>query len=203
MENFTYLALGDSYTIGESVPLQENFPYQTVHLLRQKGLHFSAPEIIAKTGWTTDELLEAMEEHHFLTNYDFVSLLIGVNNQYRGWPIEVYEKELEKLINKAVVFAGNEVHRIAILSIPDYSATPFGQSLNKEKISLEIDQFNSINKRLAEKFHLHYIDITAGTREAVYDKELIAADGLHPSEIEYSRWADKLSEIIFNAVISQ
>ena len=117
---YTYLALGDSYTIGEQVPVAENYPNQVVQMLRKKGVLFYAPEIIAKTGWTTDELQSAINEHQFLEKYDFVSLLIGVNNQYRGRPVNEFEDQFETLLKKAIQYAGNDRSRVVIISIPDW-----------------------------------------------------------------------------------
>ncbi len=196
MNLFTYLSLGDSYTIGEGVLLQNNFPYQTVRLLRNKGVHVAAPEIIARTGWTTGELLEAMEDFRFLPHYDFVTLLVGVNNQYRGLSMAEYKKELEHLIQRAVVFTENSASRVALLSIPDYSTTPFAKDLDINKIAKEIIEYNTLNQQLASRYNLHYLDfqdtVRAGDRS-----DFIAPDGLHPSEKEYTIWAEKLSEVIF------
>ena len=196
MKLFSYLALGDSYTIGEAVLLRKSFPYQAVQLLRNKGLNIVAPEIIAKTGWTSGELIEAINQYKFLPQYDFISLLIGVNNQYRELSIQQYEIELEQLITQSITLTAGKPDHVAILSIPDYSITPFAQSMNGYKISKEIDNFNNTNRELAFRYKLHYIDITQGTREAKNHPDLIASDGLHPSEKEYARWAEKLSEII-------
>jgi lysophospholipase L1-like esterase len=194
----TYLALGDSYTIGEAVPLIKTFPYQAVNMLRKKEQLFSAPEIIAKTGWTTDELAGAIDAHSFLKEYDFVTLLIGVNNQYRGREVEEYKMEFENLLKKAIAFAGGKTEKVIILSIPDYSVTPFAQEKDPGKISHEIDLYNSVNRALATQYKVHYIDITEGTREAKNNASLLAEDGLHPSEKEYKRWAEKLSEYILS-----
>jgi lysophospholipase L1-like esterase len=200
MQLFSYLALGDSYTIGEAVLLQKNFPYQAVQLLRNSGVNIAAPEIIAKTGWTSGELIAAIDQHKFLAQYDFVSLLIGVNNQYRDLPFEVYKTELEQLIVKSILFAGGKPEHVAILSIPDYSITPFAQSLNKNKIAKEIDEYNNLNKELAFRYKLHYIDNTKGSREDRNTPGFIAPDGLHPSEQEYSHWAKKLSDIVLKSL---
>src|SRR5215207_9812148 len=135
---YTYLALGDSYTIGESELLQKSFPYQTVQLMRRQGYNFFAPEIIAKTGWTTDELEEGIKQHTFLSRYDFVSLLIGVNNQYRDRDVMLYKMELEELLKKAIGFAGNKAGHVILVSIPDYSVTPFAQTKDPQKIAKEI-----------------------------------------------------------------
>ena len=194
----TYLALGDSYTIGEAIPLHESFPYQVIQLLRREGYDIYAPEIIAKTGWTTDELLSAISNMKLLPHYDYVSLLIGVNNQYRGRAIEEYKQQFTTLLKKSIRFASNDPGRVIVLSFPDWGVTPFAKDRDRKKISEEIDQFNSINRGLAIQHSSHYVEITTGSRDAANDPELIAADGLHPSAKEYKRWAMKVSDIIRN-----
>ncbi|HWC52127.1 MAG TPA: SGNH/GDSL hydrolase family protein [Chitinophagaceae bacterium] len=196
MKKYTYLALGDSYTIGESVPAVENFPNQTVQLLKKAGYEFESPEIVAKTGWTTDELQGAIHQHQFRSSYDFVTLLIGVNNQYRGRSVEEYKPEFESLLQQAIQFAGNEADHVIVLSIPDWGVTPFAAEKDRTQIAKEIDAFNEANKKISGIYKVHYIDITTGTREATFDRNLIASDGLHPSGKEYSRWAEKLKMII-------
>lgn len=193
---FTYLALGDSYTIGQSLPLEDNFPHQTVALLRKKGMLMADPEIVAKTGWTTDELMAAISKRALKSNYDYVSLLIGVNNQYRGRDIATYQKEFEQLLLQAIQFAGGNTQHVYVLSIPDWGVTPFAEGRDRKKIQKEIDQFNATNKKTAEEHKVHYIEITAGTREAKQDVSLVADDKLHPSKKEYARWAEKLSRAI-------
>jgi lysophospholipase L1-like esterase len=200
MHLYNYLALGDSYTIGESVMLHENFPYQVVQALRKKGFLFQAPEIIAKTGWTTDELFEAIRNYSFLPRYDFVSLLIGVNNQYRGREIIEYKEQLEELIKRSLELVNGKKEHFILVSIPDYSITPFAGSKDTEKISKEIDMFNSVNKALSIQYKIQYIDITPASRKAGTDPTLIAPDGLHPSEKQYSKWAEKIVEAIGNQI---
>lgn len=195
-KTFTYLALGDSYTIGESVPDKENFPNQTVQLLRKAGFDLAAPEIIAKTGWTTDELQDAINKHSFHIPYDLVTLLIGVNDQYRGGSVENYRSEFESLLKQAIQFAGNKKDHVIVLSIPDWSVTPFAKDRNKNKIEKEINEYNAANKILSEKYKVHYIDITAGTREAANDPALVSGDGLHPSAKEYAKWAERITNIM-------
>jgi lysophospholipase L1-like esterase len=192
----TYLALGDSYTVGETLPLRLSFPYQVMQLLRKKGLRLAPPEIVAKTGWTTDELSSAITEHSFLPSYDFVTLLIGVNNQYRKRTVENYAEEFEPLLRQAIAFAGGRPQRVAVLSIPDYGVTPTGQSMEPDRIALELDGFNEVNRTIAERFHVTYIEITAGSREALHDPSLVAEDKLHPSAKEYAKWAGKVAEWI-------
>jgi len=196
----TFLALGDSYTIGESVPIYENFPYQTVQLLRSSGISIHATEIIAKTGWTTDELIAGIDRTRFEKSYDIVTLLIGVNNQYRGKDLSTYEKEFKKLLNKAIAFAGGNKQHVFVLSIPDWGATPFAASRDRLKIGKEIDLFNSINKKLTDAAGIAYISITEGSREATSNASLVAKDGLHPSGLEYGRWAKKLADAILQSI---
>lgn len=196
----TFLALGDSYTIGESVPIYENFPYQTLQLLRKSGIAVQAPEIVAKTGWTTDELMAGIDRTTFEKSYDIVTLLIGVNNQYRGKDPSTYEKEFEQLLNKAIAFAGGNKQHVFVLSIPDWGATPFAASRDRIKIGKEIDLFNSINKKSTDAAGIAYISITEGSREATSNASLVAKDGLHPSGLEYGRWAKKLADAILQSI---
>jgi lysophospholipase L1-like esterase len=195
-KTYTYLALGDSYTIGEGVPIYENFPYQTVQVLRKAGYSLYAAEIVAKTGWTTDELQAGIAATHLLAGYDLVSLLIGVNNQYRGRSIEEYTRQFEALLQQAIGFAGKQASHVFILSIPDWGATPYANGKNSATIAHEIDSFNAVNKMMAEKYAVHYIDITAGTRLASNDTSLLTADQLHYSGKEHLNWATKLSKAI-------
>jgi lysophospholipase L1-like esterase len=188
----SYLALGDSYTIGEGVPLYESFPYQAVQMLRQNGHAFHAPEIVAKTGWTTFELAEHLIHTQLNPSYDFVTLLIGVNNQYRGLSQEEYAADFEFLLKKAIHFAGEKHERVIVISIPDWGATPFAAGKDAYKITTEIDAFNNINKNITQQYKCPYINITPGSREAQSKSELLAADKLHPSGVEYKRWAEQL-----------
>ena len=196
LPNMTLLCLGDSYTIGESVPITDNFPYQTIKLLRKSGFNFQPPEIIAKTGWTTDELQAAINNHHFLPAYDFVTVLIGVNNQYRGRSVDEYKTQFESLLKQAISFAGNNTDHVIVLSIPDWGVTPFAEGRDRKKIGNEIDSYNSASLAISEKYKVPYIDITPGTRKAATDKSLLAADGLHPSAIAYAEWAEKIVAFI-------
>ena len=191
---YTYLALGDSYTIGEGVSLHKSFPYQAVNLLRKAGYNFSAPEIIAKTGWTTDELETAVNVHELLPKYDFVTLLIGVNNQYRGRDIIEYKEQLEHLLKKSIALVNGKPEHVIVLSIPDYGTTPFGQKMDTIKIAKEIDEYNTLNKAISIQYKVHYVDITESTRKA--KAGAVVADGLHPSEKEYGKWGKKVVSII-------
>lgn len=193
---FSYLALGDSYTIGESVPLHEGFPYQTVQLLRKKGLHFHAPEVIAKTGWTSFELADHVLHTALSEHYDFVSLLIGVNNQYRGLTISEFENDFEYLLKKAIYFAGNKPERVIVLSIPDWGVTPFAAERDATKISSEINAYNKVCEEKVKKLGGHFIDITTQTRQAKNDETLLAPDKLHYSAKSHKVWAEKVASTI-------
>jgi lysophospholipase L1-like esterase len=190
---YSWLALGDSYTIGEALPLHESFPYQALQLLRKKGFHFHAPEIVAKTGWTTAELAGHLLHTKLNDQYDIVTLLIGVNNQYRGLSLEDYKADLEFLLKKALHFAANKTERVVVVSIPDWGTTPFAADRDRDKIAKEIDQFNAAKKTLCGKYDVAFIDITADQRADKDDETFIASDKLHPSGKEYSKWAEKVS----------
>ncbi|MFL5808204.1 MAG: SGNH/GDSL hydrolase family protein [Flavisolibacter sp.] len=194
--SYSYLALGDSYTIGEAVQLHQDFPYQVVQILRKKGFNFQAPEIIARTGWTTDELLEGMKAYEFLSKYDFVTLLIGVNNQYRGREVIEYKEQFEEILKKAIELAHGKKDHVFVISIPDWGSTPFAADADTEKISRETDVFNTVNKALSIQYKAQYIDITTLSREAKQYPALIAEDKLHPSSIAYSKWAEKIADAI-------
>lgn len=194
--HYTYLALGDSYTIGEAGPLLHSFPYQTVQLLRKSGYDFSAPEILAKTGWTTEELQAAMADYTFSPKYDLVTLLIGVNNQYRGQPIILYKQQFEALLNKGLELAGGKKDHLFVLSIPDYSLTPFSAEKDRETISKELDEYNNLKMAICLQYKIPYLDITEVFKVAENKEALIAEDGLHPSAKEYTRWAQKLSDAV-------
>lgn len=196
MNPLQYLALGDSYTIGESVDYDLNFPSQTAALLRRSGLNIADPAIIAKTGWTTDELINAIANANLSEQFDIVSLLIGVNNQYHSYPIEKYREEFESLVKTALSLAGNLNSRVFVLSIPDWGVTPYAAGRDKYKIATEIDAYNAINKSIAEFYKVSYIDITPETRKASSNIFLLASDELHPSALAYTKWAIKLSEAI-------
>jgi hypothetical protein len=198
--HYSYLALGDSYTIGESVLLAENFPYQTVQLLRQNGFSFFAPEVVAKTGWTTDELTAAIEQNIFLEKYDIVSLLIGVNNQYRGRSLEEFKNEFEFLLKKAIGFAGNNAAHVFVLSIPDWGITPFAKDRNIQQIAEEIDGYNSACKAISADLLVKFIDITSSQRKDALQENMVAGDGLHPGKNEYSKWATQLKDAIINVL---
>jgi lysophospholipase L1-like esterase len=207
MTPYTYLALGDSYTIGEQVPLADSFPYQTVQLIRNNMApenlpvrYFCAPEIIATTGWTTDELQAAIDRSNLFPAYDFVSLLIGVNNQYRGRDVENFKIEFEQLLKRAIQFAGDQPKNVFVLSIPDWGITPFAADRDISKIALEIDQYNRACNDIAMVNQVMYIDITSSQRLDGHTEGFVAADGLHPSGKEYTKWAGQLSKAILERI---
>jgi lysophospholipase L1-like esterase len=184
-----FLALGDSYTIGESVSPAERWPNQLAGLLRAKGVDISDPLIVAVTGWTTDELWAGIDRANPQGRYDLVSLLIGVNNQYRGRSEAQYREQFASLLRRAVEFAGGEARRVLALSIPDWSATPFAADRDRAAIAAAIDRFNAVNREEAERAGARYVDVTPVSREAAQDRSLTASDGLHPSGQMYAKWA--------------
>jgi len=203
MNTISYLALGDSYTIGEQVPVADSFPYQTIQLLRKEDIRkeneqhvFAAPEIIAKTGWTTDELTEAIGQTIFLPRYDIVSLLVGVNNQYRGRSVDEFKIQFDVLLQMAIQFAGGAEKNVYVLSIPDWGITPFAKDRDSNMIATEIDAYNNVCERSAAAFKTKFINITDEQRKDNSDPVFLAADGLHPSGNEYRKWAEKLSRSI-------
>ena len=191
-----FLALGDSYTIGESVPEAERWPVQLVAKLRTQNINIKDAEIIAKTGWTTDELATAITEDNPQGPYDIVSLLIGVNNQYRGRPQDEYRAQFVDLLNQAITFADGDAQRVFVVSIPDWGVTPFASRRDGVAIGAEIDAFNAINRAEAANAGVAYIDITPISREATERPELIAGDGLHPSGQMYAEWVELIEPVV-------
>ena len=187
----TYLALGDSYTIGESVPEADRWSVQLADLLTKDGISVSSPDIIARTGWTTAELSQGIIASKNQKEYDLVSLLIGVNNQYRGQSLERFRTEFRELLNMATLSAKNCPQRVFVLSIPDWGVTPFGAGANRERIAKEIDDFNTVAQAECTKAGIVYVDITPVSRTALNDASQIASDQLHFSGKMYRQWAEK------------
>lgn len=183
-----FLALGDSYTIGESVLEDERWPNQLADKLK-----IPRPRIIATTGWRTDQLSAAIESAHLKPEYELVSLLIGVNNQYQGKSANQYEIEFEGLLKTSIALAKGKTDHVFVVSIPDYGFTPFGKS-KQPAITEQLDQFNAINKRVSAKYKVTYINITDISRQGLDKAELVAGDGLHPSAKMYSLWVDRILE---------
>ncbi len=189
-EPVRFLALGDSYTIGQSVTVEESWPIQLGRALQEEGLMMEEIKIIAQTGWRTDQLQNSILTEDPETRYNLVSLLIGVNNQYQGGNIETYEAEFEELLKTAIRLAGNNENRVMVLSIPDYAYTPFGNG--SASISLAINQFNTVNRRITNQYQVAYHDITPISRQGLDDPSLVASDGLHPSGKMYALWVRQI-----------
>jgi lysophospholipase L1-like esterase len=204
MENqmdIRYLALGDSYTIGESVQVAERFPNQLAALLEKDGLQVDVT-IIARTGWTTDELWQGIQAATVEPPYDLVSLLIGVNNQYRNRSIDEYRTDFSFLLNKAIEYAGGDVKRVIVFSIPDWGVTPFARDRERmtgndlSNVDEQIDAFNQVNFEVSQSSGVHYVNITPISRLAAEKPSLIAGDGLHPSGEMYAEWVKSAYPIV-------
>jgi lysophospholipase L1-like esterase len=195
----TYLALGDSYTIGQSVAVFERFPAQTAVWLQQKGISITQLTYIATTGWTTSNLQAAIAAQNPST-HDVVTLLIGVNDQFQRRDTTGYRERFTSLLQQSIVLARGKKEAVVVLSIPDYSVTPFAAGRDTARIRLELDWFNAINKQVTNSFNVSYLDITASTREARTNTALLATDGLHPSALEYKKWAERLGPLLERAL---
>ena len=188
-----YLALGDSYTIGESVPAAERFPVQLA-----RELNLGEPQIIARTGWTTDELNAAIDAANVQGPFELVTLLIGVNNQYRGRDAEQYRGEFAALLQRAIGFAGGKASHVVVVSIPDWGVTPFAEGRDRPKIATEIDRYNAINREEAQRAGTRYVDITPVSRGG--DPALVAGDKLHPSGKQYTEWVRLIAPVAREAL---
>lgn len=188
-----FLALGDSYTIGEGVPAPARWPMQLAARLRGEGVDAGDPRIVAMTGWTTDELAAAIDASDLDPPYALVSLLIGVNNQYRGRALDEYRSQFEGLLQRAVALAGAEAGRVVVVSIPDWGTTPFarGEGRDPQQVAEEIDAFNAVARAQASATGAHWVDVTAISREPAVDTWLVA-DELHPSAEQYARWTEAI-----------
>jgi lysophospholipase L1-like esterase len=187
----TFLSLGDSYTIGESVPEADRWSVQLAGMLQKEGVDVGNPEIIAETGWTTAELQEAIKASGNQKTYNLVSLLIGVNNQYRGQSPDRYRTEFIQLLQTATQFAGGKPEHVFVLSIPDWGVSPFAAERDKVKVAREIDQFNAIVKEECRIAGIAYVDITSLSRSAAGDATQFASDGLHYSGQQMKQWSEK------------
>lgn len=193
--SYKILALGDSYTIGESVSVAERYPNQLADSLRKRGYEIETVKIIARTGWRTDNLSEAITAENIIDTFDYVFLLIGVNNFYQGKSVEEYKPEFSELLIRAIKFAGGNKENVIVVSIPDYGYTPFGRN-NQQSISEGIDLFNSANKSIAISAQVNYVNITDISREGFNDPALVANDRLHPSGKMYSLWVERILPLI-------
>jgi lysophospholipase L1-like esterase len=185
----SFLSLGDSYTIGESVPESDRWSVQLAALLRRDGVAVAPPDIIARTGWTTAELMDGIKEANKKKDYKLVSLLIGVNNQYRGQGIDRYRTEFRSLLQTSVEYAAGRKDRVFVLSTPDWGVSPFGAGSDRAKVAREIDAFNAVAKEECDKAGIVYIDITPLSRTGLGDPSMFASDGLHFSGKMYGLWA--------------
>jgi len=197
-EQLKYLALGDSYTIGESVDTSLRWPVQLVDRLRDQSINIEDAEIIARTGWTTDELKSGIEAASPEYNYDLVSLLIGVNNQYRGRGIDNFREEFSELLELALAFAGDSPENLIVLSIPDWGVMPFAGNRDRAKIAGEIDEFNRVVREECSEMGINFFDITDISRKASNDPSLVADDGLHPSGKMYGLWVDRIYSYVYD-----
>ena len=193
VSKFSFLALGDSYTIGEGVEESKRWPNQFIDIAYEKGLYFEKPKIIAQTGWKTYDLLNAINETNFTKKYDYVSLLIGVNNQFNSRSIYEFEEDLDKIMDKIDIVRKNNGSTI-IISIPDWGYTPFAESYNRDTISYEINLFNKSLKNFADKNDIKYVDVTEISRKTLNEDDLLASDNLHPNGLMYLEWAKKIYE---------
>lgn len=191
-----YLALGDSYTIGQQVEIHERFPVQLVDSLRNRGYNMRDAHITARTGWTCRDLQTAIANENFTDTYDLVSLCIGVNNQYQGGTAEQYRQPFRQLLEQAIDLAGGDTSKVFVVSIPDYGVTPFAANMNPSQIAQEIDAFNAVNLEVSDSLNVTYFNITPISRQAETDQTLTANDGLHPSGKMYRLWVELMLEAV-------
>jgi len=206
IDSLTYLALGDSYTIGQSVRQQQSFPYQLTNALNddfisnKSPFYVQNPTIIATTGWTTDDLIDGITNSGIANKkFSFVTLLIGVNDQYEELSLSNYEVKFAQVLNTAINFANGDTSRVFVLSIPDYGVTPFGDGRDST-IGPQIDQFNAVNLAISAKARVNYLNITAISRLAATNQSLIASDGLHPSGAMYALWVQQLEPMVASEI---
>jgi lysophospholipase L1-like esterase len=197
-----YLALGDSYTIGQSVAFAENFPNQLAKTLANDTILFNEVKIIATTGWTTTNLIDAINNQNLDKKYNLVSLLIGVNNQYQNKPIELYKTEFKTLLNKAIALANFDTNKVFVVSIPDYGFTPFGKN-NQSTISAQLESYNQINKSITDSLNVSYVNITPISQMGLTNPELVASDGLHPSAAMYKMWVDLMKPEVYKKIVGK
>ena len=191
----TYLALGDSYTIGEAVAAHERWPAVLVQRLRHGGMPIDEPQIVAVTGWTTDELAQGMDAAALLPPYGLVTLQIGVNNQYRGRPADDYREQFAGLLDRAIVLAGGRAARVVVASIPDWGVTRFAreQGRDRARVAAELDAYNALARAETERAGARFVDITGTSRQ---HPELLADDGLHPSAAQYALWVEAIEPAV-------
>ncbi|MFD0765788.1 SGNH/GDSL hydrolase family protein [Mucilaginibacter lutimaris] len=196
IDSVRYLAMGDSYTVGRFVPTAKSFPYQLAASLKNKGINVALPIVLAQNGWRTDELLKGIAGYPRTGTFDFVTLLIGVNNQYQNKNPDIYKTEFTQILNAAIIMAKGNPKHVFVLSIPDWGSTPFANGRNLDKISAEIDEYNFINKVVADAAKVHYINITGLSRTDSINTDLVTTDHLHPSARMYSWWVQKIAKVV-------
>ncbi|MGE5643420.1 MAG: SGNH/GDSL hydrolase family protein [Byssovorax cruenta] len=197
-----HLALGDSYTIGEGVPSADRWPDQLAALLEGEGIQTDVT-VIARTGWTVDELWEGIQANPPGGPYELVTLLIGVNDQYRDYPPDGYRNDFRFILGKAVEYAGGNANKVIVLSIPDWGITPFAATRDRQRISQQIDEFNAINLAETKNAGAHYVDVTEISRMAKDDLDLITGDRLHPSGKMYAMWVEKVLPVAEEILVRQ
>src|SRR6185503_15442140 len=194
--SLTYLALGDSYTVGEAEPQAQSYPYQLIDSLNSKGINVSRPNVIATPGWTTQDLINAIATSGINgKKFDFVTLLIGVNDQYQHLSIDSYKQNFTTVLNEAIQFAGGDTSKVFVISIPDWGVTPFANGQDSV-IYPEIMNFNAVNLSISKAAGVHYIDVTPVSRTALGDATMIAPDGLHFSGKMYAEWVKLLEPVV-------
>jgi lysophospholipase L1-like esterase len=204
-DTLTYLALGDSYTIAEGLPTKDSWAVQLAGLVRERGVYLQDPLIIARTGWRTDQLMNAVRQAQNSmqitpSGYDVLTLLIGVNNQYQGGSEDLFRAQFSSLLRMSITMARGKASRVVVLSIPDYSVTPFAASLNTRSIAAAIDRFNAIKREECAKAYVVFVDITPLSREALSHRSLFGSDSLHPSREQYASWANLALPIVLEAL---
>ncbi len=190
-----YLALGDSYTIGEGISCTENWPMQLAARLQAQNIPLAAPTILAQTGWTTRDLIAALQKANLTPGYDLVSLLIGVNNQYRGESLTTYRVEFQELLYEAIRYARNSPQRVIVLSIPHWEKTPYAKGRDQNQISVEIQQFNRVNQAETCQAQAHYFNFSALCNQILRNQNLLTKDQLHPSAQLYAKWVAQISPV--------
>ena len=195
-----FLSLGDSYTIGASVEREDNFPNQTFQLLKSAGFKTSSLQIIAKNGWTAEDLITAVATTNKRNSYQVVTLLIGVNNQYQGKPAKEFEPSFLSLLKSAITLTGNRPKRVFVISIPDWGITPYASGRDRKEIANEIDAYNLVCEKNAKDEGANFINITDAYRIDGSKPDYLSSDGLHPSKLEYTKWAIKLTQQIVNVL---
>jgi len=195
-----FLALGNSYTVGTGVPIEDRWPVQLARRLRQQGLPLPDVRLVAQNGWTTDELMRGTQSAQLSPTFDLVSLQIGVNNQFRGYDLQTYRQEFRQLLETAIGLAAGKSTRVLVLSIPDWGVTPFAMGRDRGQIALESDRFNAVNRDEAEKVRVQHVDVTPLTREKGDQVAFLASDDLHPSGKMYAAWVQLLLPTVLAAL---